>query len=120
MKWILFVYLLSFDARGGMTVTSAEFNTEAACHSAASTITRQFKTLMTQEPKTLCVEKGEVDMGKVVESLEGQQYDDLIPWQNKLLVPEHDSPQESVGGPGGMVVDRKSGICAGTNPPRCY
>ena len=59
MKWILFIYLLSFDSRGGMTITSAEFNNEAACQAAGERIGKEFKTFFTQEPKTLCVEKGE-------------------------------------------------------------
>ncbi len=59
MKWILFVYLSTFGSNGGVAITSAEFNTEAACRSASEQAKDSFKTFFTQEPKTLCVEKGE-------------------------------------------------------------
>lgn len=55
--FILFVYLSSYSAQGGMTVTSAEFSSKTACLAASIEIVKEFKTTFTQTPKVLCLEK---------------------------------------------------------------
>ncbi len=58
MKWILFVYLSTFSAHSGMSLTTAEFDSKEACLAAAAQAEKEFSTFFTQKPKTLCVGKG--------------------------------------------------------------
>lgn len=57
MKFILFVYLSTVGTQGGVAVTSAEFDSKEKCIIAAQLVTKEFKTLFTQTPTTLCIEK---------------------------------------------------------------
>jgi hypothetical protein len=59
MKWILFVYLSTFSAHSGMTITTAEFDSQQACTSAAEKVKEEFKSFFIQPIKTLCVAKGQ-------------------------------------------------------------
>lgn len=57
MTWILFLYL-STVSPDGISVTTAEFDGQAACQYAADLVTAGFETPMTVKPKTICVPKG--------------------------------------------------------------
>lgn len=55
--FILFLYLSSFSANGGMTVATAEFSSLEKCQAAERVIKEDFNTTFTQTPKTECIEK---------------------------------------------------------------
>lgn len=57
MKFILLIMVLTFGAEGGVSVTSAEFDSKEKCILAANAVQKNFDTIFTQQPKTLCVEK---------------------------------------------------------------
>lgn len=46
--FILFVYLATFSASSGMTITSAEFHTRDACEAAGAEVTRRWASFYTQ------------------------------------------------------------------------
>lgn len=58
MQWVLLIYISTVSAAGGVTIGTAEFNSEKACVAAAEKAKDAFDSFFVQKPKTLCVSKG--------------------------------------------------------------
>jgi hypothetical protein len=59
MIWILFLFISTYSVQGGVSVSSQEFHTQEACEYAAIQLASEFKTIITQRPKTICLPKGD-------------------------------------------------------------
>lgn len=58
MKTFILLMLVSVTGTsGGVSVATTEFNSLEQCQKAATAVQKEFNTIMTFEPKTICLEK---------------------------------------------------------------
>ncbi len=56
-KFILFIYLSTYSASGGVAIATAEFNSLEKCTIAGQKVQKKFNGFAIQKPKYFCTEK---------------------------------------------------------------
>jgi hypothetical protein len=57
VTYVLLFYLASYSTSGGMTITTAEFNSKANCEAAGVAADKKFSGAFTTRAYWVCVEK---------------------------------------------------------------